>query len=56
MDAAFTRQDYSGIEANILTAYYLSPYGAPYRAGTTLLEKYPVTSSDGFQNPLWQTD
>ena len=37
MDAAFTRQDYSGIEANILTAYYLSPYGAPYRAGTTLL-------------------
>ena len=56
MDAAFTRQDYSGIEANILTAYYLSPYGAPYRAGTTLLEKYPVTSSDGFQNPLWQSD
>ena len=55
-DAAFTRQDYSGIEANILTAYYLSPYGAPYRYGSTELEKYPVTSSDGFQNPLWQSD
>ena len=56
VDAAFTRQDYSGVAANILTAYYLSPYGAPYRYNTTELEKYPVTSSDGFQNPLWQAD
>lgn len=56
VDAAFTRQDYSGVAANILTAYYLSPYGAPYRYNTTELEKYPVTSSDGYQNPLWQAD
>ncbi len=55
-DAAFVRQDYSGIEANILTAYYLSPYGTPYRYGSTELEKYPVTQSDGYQNPLWQSD
>ncbi|MBQ1167583.1 MAG: SusC/RagA family TonB-linked outer membrane protein, partial [Bacteroidales bacterium] len=56
VDAAFTRQDYSGVAANILTAYYLSPYGAPYRYNTRELEKYPVTSSDGYQNPLWQAD
>ena len=56
VDAAFVRQDYSGTAANMLTAYYLSPYGAPYRYGTTELEKYPVTQSDGYQNPLWQAD
>ena len=56
VDAAFTRQDYSGVAANILTAYYLSPYGATYRYNSTELEKYPVTSSDGYQNPLWQAD
>jgi len=56
IDASYTRQDYSGVEANMITAYYLSPYGTPYRYGTTELEKYPVTESDGFQNPLWRTD
>ena len=56
VDGAYTRQDYSGIAANIQTAYFISPYGQPYRAGTTLLEKYPVTQSDGYQNPLWQAD
>ena len=56
VDAAYTRQDYSGIAANIQTAYYLSPYGTPYRAGGTEIEKYPMTESDGLQNPLWQAD
>ncbi len=55
-DVSYTRQDYSGIEANMLTAYYLSPYGMPYRADSDKLEKYPMTQSDGLQNPLWQTD
>ena len=57
IDAAFTRQDYSGMAANISTAYYISPFGTPYRYGsTTDLEKYPMTQSDGYQNPLWQAD
>ena len=56
VDAAFVRQDYSGVAANMLTAYYLSPYGQPYRLNSTELEKYPVTQSDGYQNPLWQAD
>lgn len=56
VDAAYTRQDYSGIAANIQTAYYLSPYGTPWRDGSTELEKYPMTESDGLQNPLWQAD
>ena len=56
VDGAYTRQDYSGIAANIQTAYFISPYGQPYRADGTSLEKYPVTQSDGYQNPLWQTD
>ena len=56
VDGAYTRQDYSGIAANIQTAYFISPYGVPYRAGTDRLEKYPVTQSDGYQNPLWQAD
>jgi len=56
IDASYTRQDYSGVAANLITAYYLSPYGTPYRYGTKELEKYPVTQSDGFQNPLWQSD
>lgn len=56
VDGAYTRQDYSGIAANIGTAYFISPYGQPYRAGTDQIEKYPVTQSDGYQNPLWQVD
>ncbi|MBQ9583031.1 MAG: SusC/RagA family TonB-linked outer membrane protein [Bacteroidales bacterium] len=56
IDGAYTQQDYSGVAANIGTAYFISPYGQPYRFGTTLLEKYPVTQSDGYQNPLWQAD
>lgn len=56
VDAAYTRQDYSGNAANIQTAYFLSPYGTPDRASGLGLEKYPVTQSDGFQNPLWQAD
>jgi len=56
IDASYTRQDYSGVAANLQTAYYLSPYGMPTRAGSDKLEKYPMTSSDGLQNPLWQTD
>lgn len=56
LDGAYTEQDYSGVAANIGTAYFISPYGQPYRYGTTLLEKYPVTQSDGYQNPLWQAD
>ena len=56
VDGAYTRQDYSGVAANIQTAYFISPYGQPYRSDGTQLEKYPVTQSDGYQNPLWQTD
>ena len=56
LDGAYTQQDYSGVAANIGTAYFISPYGQPYRYGTELLEKYPVTQSDGYQNPLWQAD
>ena len=56
LDGTYARQDYSGIAANIGTAYFISPYGQPYRASGELLEKYPVTQSDGYQNPLWQVD
>ena len=56
VDGAYTRQDYSGVAANIQTAYFISPYGQPYRSDGTQLEKYPVTQSDGYQNPLWQAD
>ncbi len=56
VDGAYTRQDYSGVAANIGTAYFISPYGQPWRSDGTSLEKYPVTQSDGYQNPLWQAD
>jgi len=56
LDASYTRQDFSGVAANLQTAYFLSPYGMPTRAGSDKLEKYPVTGSDGMQNPLWQAD
>lgn len=56
VDVGYSRSDFSGIEANIQTAYYLSPFGMPYRFASTALEKYPMTESDGLQNPLWQSD
>ena len=56
LSAAFTRQDHSGTEANIQTAYFLSPFGMPYRPDGVSLEKYPMTQSDGLMNPLWPTD
>lgn len=56
LGAAFTRQDKPGNAANILSAYYLSPYGMPNRVDGVNIEKYPVTQSDGLINPLWQTD
>ena len=56
VDGAYTRQDYSGVAANIGTAYFISPYGQPWRSDGVSLEKYPVTQSDGYQNPLWQVE
>jgi len=57
MDGAFATLDNSGVAANVQTAYFLSPFGTPHRASDrTKLEKYPVTQSDGYLNPLWQTD
>lgn len=57
MDGAYARMDDSGVAANVQTAYFLSPFGTPYRAyDRTALEKYPMTQSDGYQNPLWQAD
>lgn len=54
--AAFSRQDRPGNPANIQTAYFISPYGMPKRIDGVSLEKYPMTQSDGLQNPLWQSD
>ncbi|MDD2250870.1 MAG: TonB-dependent receptor [Candidatus Cloacimonetes bacterium] len=52
VDAAYTKRDYSGVSANLATAYLLGPYGVVYRdTEKKLLERYPVTQ--GLNNPLW---
>lgn len=52
VDAAYTRSDYSGLGANLYTAYVQSPYGVLYRdEKKKLLEKFPQTQSQW--NPLW---
>ncbi|MCQ2184291.1 MAG: TonB-dependent receptor [Bacteroidales bacterium] len=56
VDAAYSRVDFSGIAANIQSAYWLSPYGTPERSEGLSLEKYPTTKSDELLNPLWQCD
>jgi len=55
LDGAYTRRDYSGIGANLYTAYVMTPYGVLYRdEENKLLEKYPQTQSQ--INPLWGVD
>ena len=56
VDAAFTRQDYSGVGADYARAFYIDPYGPIYQKGSDEIEKYPMTQSDGLMNPLWPTD
>lgn len=52
IDAAYTKQDYSGNGASLSSAYVLTPYGVCYRdEENKLLEKYPQTQSQ--VNPLW---
>lgn len=51
VDAAYSRRDYSGFEANVGNAQIMSPYGALYRDDMGNLEKYPFTQS--VINPLW---
>jgi TonB-linked SusC/RagA family outer membrane protein len=52
LDGAYTRRDYSGIGANLYSAYVMSPYGVCYRdESNKLLEKFPYTQSQW--NPLW---
>jgi TonB-linked SusC/RagA family outer membrane protein len=52
LDAAYSRSDYSGVGANIGTAYVMTPYGVNYRdEENKLIEKYPQTQSQ--THPLW---
>jgi TonB-dependent starch-binding outer membrane protein SusC len=50
-DAAWSKRDYSGNHANVLSAQIMSPYGVLYRDSLGNLEKYPYTQS--LANPLW---
>lgn len=64
LDGTYNNNDYSGIGANVGSAYNNHPWGYPYRydgmpvnpdANTgTLLERYPTGQS--VTNPLWGTD
>jgi TonB-linked SusC/RagA family outer membrane protein len=52
VDGAYTRSDYSGVGADLGSAYVMSPYGVNYRDEENgLLEKYPYTQSG--THPLW---
>jgi len=52
VDAAFSRQDYSGFGADIGQAINMSPLGVVYRdEENKLLERYPYTQSG--TNPIW---
>lgn len=54
LDAAYTRSDYSGVEADLRGATILSPYGMMYRPNGSL-EAIP-DGSRGRKNPLWSVD
>jgi TonB-linked SusC/RagA family outer membrane protein len=52
VDAAFSKQDFSGAGANLYDATIMPPYGVMYRnEEQKLLERYPITQSA--INPLW---
>ena len=52
VDAAYAKQNYSGVGADLENAAKMTPYGSLYRdEENKLLEKYPQTQ--GLTNPLW---
>jgi TonB-linked SusC/RagA family outer membrane protein len=54
MDGAYTHADYSGVGANLSSAYMMSPYGVVYRDEENgLIEKYPYTQGVQAWHPLW---
>ncbi len=64
LDGAFNNNDFSGLGAQMNSAYFHAPHGYPYRWETmpenpesntgTLLERYPTGSS--IQSTLWPTN
>jgi TonB-dependent starch-binding outer membrane protein SusC len=51
IDASYSRRDYSGFPAWLVTAQSLPPYGVNYRDDEGNFEKYPFTQSQ--VHPLW---
>jgi len=50
-DASYTKQDFSGLGADLFVAQRITPYGNLYRDDQGNLEKYPYEGSQ--MNPLW---
>ena len=54
ISTTWSRQDKSGLGPNRETAYFMHPYGQPWRDGEGNLERYPIRES--LVNPLWGVD
>ena len=54
LTTTWSRQDKSGLGPNLETAYFMHPYGQPWRDEKGNLERYPIRES--LVNPLWGVD